>query len=372
MKRIVFLPVVLLLISLPLTADTVLEEIVARVNSDIITRSDYQHSRDQLMSETKEKFGAEADTKFAEDEKNVLRDLIDQDLLVQKGKDLGITADTELIKRLDEIRKQMNLGSMEELEKAASQQGVSFEDFKQNLRNQIITQQVISKEVGAKMQITADEEQKFYDEHKSEIAQPEQVRLSEIMVSTSAAAATADEQKKPEEVLAASPEQLAAAQQRAQELLDSIRKGASFEDVAKRSSDGPTAAQGGDLGYFRRGMLAKELENIAFDKLKPGDTSDVIRTKQGFVILKVSQHEQAGLPPLKEIEPKIQDAIYVQKLQPALRAYLTKLREDAFIDIKAGFVDTAASPNETKPIYTAEASAPADHPKKKKKKLLIF
>ena len=371
MKRLSLVSLALFLLSLPLTADTVLEEIVARVNGDIITRSDFQHSRDQLMSESKEKFGAEADAKFADEEKNVLRDLIDQDLLVQKGKELGITADTEVIKRLDEIRKQMNLNSMEELEKAASQQGVSFEDFKQNMRNQIITQQVISKEVGAKMQITPEEEQKYYDEHKSEIAQPEQVRLSEIMVSTSPAAQS-DEQKKPEEVLAPSPEQLTAAQQKAQELLDSIRKGASFEDVAKRSSDGPTSAQGGDLGYFRRGMLAKELENIAFDKLKPGETSDVIRTKQGFVLLKVTQHEQAGLPPLKEIEPKVQDAIYVEKLQPALRAYLTKLREDAFIDIKQGYVDTAASPNETKPIYTAEASPSDAHPKKKKKKLLIF
>jgi peptidyl-prolyl cis-trans isomerase SurA len=371
MKRIALFSLVLLLVSFPLTADTVLEEIVARVNSDIITRSDYQHSRDQLMSESKEKFGAEGDARFGEEEKNVLRDLIDQDLLVQKGKELGITADTELIKRLDEIRKQMSLGSMEDLEKAAAQQGVSFEDFKQNMRNQIITQQVISKEVGAKMQITSEEVQKYYDEHKREIAQPEQVRLSEIMVSTSPAVQS-DEQKKPDEVLAPSPEQLAAAQQKAQELLDAIHKGASFEDVAKKSSDGPTSAQGGDLGYFRRGMLAKELENIAFDKLKPGETSDVIRTKQGYVILRVTQHEQAGLPPLKEVEPKIQDAIYVEKLQPALRAYLTKLREDAFIDIKPGYVDTAASPNETKPIYTAAATPDEHHPKKKKKKLLIF
>lgn len=369
--RSVLVPLFLLLFSLALTADTVLEEIVARVNSDIITRSEFQRSRDQMLSEAKEKFGSQADAKFAEGEKNVLRDLIDQDLLVQRGKDQGITADTQVIKRLDEIRKQMNLNSMEDLEKQAQEQGVSFEDFKQNLRNQIITQEVISKEVGAKMQITDDEVKKYYDEHKSEMEQPEQVRMSEIMVSTSPASSTTDASK-PQEVLAPGPEQLAAAQSKAQELLDSIRKGSAFEDVAKKSSDGPTAAQGGDLGYFRRGTLAKELEQIAFDKLKPGEVSDVIRTKQGFVILKVTQHEQAGLPPVKQVEPQIQDAIYVQKLQPALRAYLTKLREDAFIDIKPGFNDTGASPNETKPIYTAAASAPEHPNKKKKKKLLIF
>ena len=90
------------------------------------------------------------------------------------------------------------------------------------------------------------------------------------------------------------------------------------------------------------------------------------------MILKVTQHEQAGLPPVKQVEQQIQDAIYVQKLQPALRAYLTKLREDAFIDIKPGFNDTGASPNETKPIYTAAMAPPDAHAKKKKKKLGIF
>ena len=78
--------------------------------------------------------------------------------------------------------------------------------------------------------------------------------------------------------------------------------------------------------------------------MKPGEVSDVIRTKQGFVILKVAEHQKAGVPPLSEIEPKVQDAIYMQKLQPALRAYLQKLREDAYIDIKPGYVDTGASP----------------------------
>src|SRR5207245_5586503 len=120
--------------------------------------------------------------------------------------------------------------------------------------------------------------------------------------------------------------------------------------VAKKSSEGPTAAQGGDLGYFKRGMLAKELEDLTFG-MKPGDVSDVIRTRQGFVILKVTEHTAAGIPPMKELEPQIQDAIYMRKLQPALCAYLTKPREAAFIDIKSGYTDTAAGPIESNHIY---------------------
>ena len=118
--------------------------------------------------------------------------------------------------------------------------------------------------------------------------------------------------------------------------------------------------------------MAKELEDKTF-AMKAGEVSDVIRTKQGYVILKVVEHQAAGIPPLKDVEPKIQDALYYQKLQPALRAYLTKLREEAYIDIKPGFVDSGASPNQTKPVETTTAKeADAKKLNKKKKKLGIL
>jgi peptidyl-prolyl cis-trans isomerase SurA len=336
--------------------DPVIEEIIARVNNQIVTRSEYLHSKEELKKEAQEKDPVNADALVAERDKDVLRDLIDQQLLLEKGKDLGITGDTEVIKRLDEMRKDMKLDSMEELEKAAQSQGISFEDFKQNLRNQIITQQVIGKEVGSRLAINKDDELKFYEEHKSDMEQPETIRLSEILVSTDAKPNDSSDEA----------QRLKAAQAKADDLLAQIRKGAKFEDVAKKNSDGPTAAQGGDLGEFKRGTLAKELEDKTF-AMKAGEVSDVIRTKQGFVILKVTEHHSAGVPPLSEIEPRIQDALYMRKLQPALREYLTKLREDAFIDIKPGYVDSGASPNQTKPIETASKEPNAKELKKKKK-----
>jgi peptidyl-prolyl cis-trans isomerase SurA len=347
------------LIALPpfVAADTVIEEIIARVNNQIITRTEYQRSKEQLKQESQQQDPANADKSYAEREKDVLRDLIDQQLLLEKGKDLGITADTELIKKLDEMRKEMKLESMDDLEKAAQSQGISFEDFKLNLRNQIITQQVIGREVGQKMTIPKEEIQKFYDEHKSEMEQPEQIRLSEILVSTD---------KKGDADSTDETQRLTAAEAKAKALLEQIRKGSSFEEVAKKSSDGPTAAQGGDLGGFKRGALAKELEDKTF-AMKAGEVSDIIRTKQGFVILKVTEHHNAGVPPLNEIEGRIQDAIYMRKLQPALRAYLQKLREEAYIFTKPGYVDTGASPNQTQPIETVAKDVTAKQLKKKKK-----
>ena len=169
-------------------ADTVVEEIVARVNNEIITRTEFIRSRDQVKQDIQQQDPANADRDFAEKQRDVLRDLIDQQLLLQKGKDLGITGDTELVKRLDEMRKEMKLETMEDLEKAAEAQGASYEDFKQNLRNQIITQKVIGQEVGQKLAMNKEEEKKFYDEHRAEMEQPEQVRLSELLIAPKAPA----------------------------------------------------------------------------------------------------------------------------------------------------------------------------------------
>jgi len=349
-------------------ADTVVEEIIARVNNEIVTRTEYVRSRDQLKQEVQQQDPANADRAFAEKQRDVLRDLIDQQLLLQKGKDLGITGDTELIKRLDEMRKEMKLETMEELEKAAEAQGASYEDFKQNLRNQIVTQRVIGQEVGSHLAMNKDDVKKFYDQHKAEMERPEQVRLSEILIAPKTPAKpAASAEAKPEPPSEAETEAaLAAAQAKAQDVLDQIHKGGKFADLAKKYSDGPSAKDGGDLSYFKRGTLSKELEDRVF-ALKAGEVTDVIRTKQGYVILQASEHQMAGIPPMKEVEPRIQDALYMQKLQPALRAFLTTLREEAFIDIKSGYLDSGASAKQTKPVETTAKETNAKTLKKKKK-----
>lgn len=355
------------LLPVVVSADTIVEEIVARVNNGIITRSEYVRSRDQVKLEVQQQEPSDADRVFAEKQKDVLRDLIDQQLLLQKGKDLGVTGDTELIKKLDEMRKQMNLETMEDLEKAAQAQGASYEEFKENMRNQIITQRVIGQEVGSKLAMNKDDVLKFYNEHKAEVQHPEQVRLSEILIVPKPAAKPAGLNGKPEPQTEAENEAaLAAAKAKAEDIVAQIRKGGDFADLAKKQSDGPSAKEGGDLSYFKRGTLAKELEDKVF-ALKTGEATDAIRTKQGYVILKVAEHQMAGVPTLKEVEPRIQDALYMDRLQPALRAYLTTLREQAFIDVKPEYLDTGASSKQTRPVETATKEEGAKSLKKKKK-----
>jgi peptidyl-prolyl cis-trans isomerase SurA len=228
---------------------------------------------------------------------------------------------------------------MEALQKAAEQQGISFEDFKQQIRNQVVSNQVVQDEVGRHLNLTHAEEEAYYKEHAKDFEVPEQVHLSEILIPTPDNATDA---------------QVAAAQQKADDVEAKLKAGANFPDTAKASSGGPTASAGGDLGDFKRGSLGDVLEKATFS-LPAGSYTEPIRTRQGFVILKVDSHQQAGVPPLQDVERQVQEAIYFSQLQPALRAYLTKAREDAYIDIKPGFVDTGASRAQTKPEFTAYA-----------------
>jgi peptidyl-prolyl cis-trans isomerase SurA len=319
---------------------TVVEFPIARVNDQIIDNSDYQRALEQLNEDGPQAGLSQAD--LDQRRKDLLRDLIDTQLLLSRGKELDINADSEVIRQLDEIRKEHHFDSMEALEKAVRASGISFEDFKAKIKNDIITQQVIRDEVARKLTLNQKDEQAYYDAHKQEFSQPEQVRLSEILVPTPDNATDA---------------QVSQAQAKADDIEAKLKGGAKFEDLAKQYSGGPNADTGGDLGAFKRGELGSALlEDPAF-ALQEGQWTAPIRTRQGFLILEVTKHQQAGVPPLNAVEQQVQQALYDQAMRPALRTYMTSLREKAFIDIAAGYTDTGASSKETKPVFAA-ASQP--------------
>src|SRR6202020_2376628 len=159
---------------------TVVEDVVVHVNDLIISRSDVERAEQALAQENAQAGATPAEA--AERQKNLLRDMIDKQLLLSRGKELGINADAEVIRRLDEIRKQNHLDTMEDLEKAARQSGVSFEDFKASIRDSIITQQVVRDEVGRRISMSPAEVQQYFKAHESEFAQPESETLNEILI----------------------------------------------------------------------------------------------------------------------------------------------------------------------------------------------
>lgn len=372
--------VVFILLSLALHADNIVDEIIARVNDQIITRSDFEKAKTQRLEEVKQQFPDDWQAKWPDAQKDVLRDLIDRQLLLEKGKELGITGETDTIKRLNQMRQQMGLASMEDLENEAKKQGVSFEDFKEQIRIGAVTEQVIGQEVGSKIHITNEEIQEFYKAHQKELEGPEAVSLSEILFSTQPKQRpeeNAKDKQQDQQPAQEDPAVLAAAEKKAQDAEQQLKNGADFADLAKKVSNAETASQGGVLGTFKRGELAKELEDKTFT-LKSGQFTEPIRTRQGFIILRVNDHRSAGVPPLNEVEKRIEQAIYSQRLEPAARAYLQKLREQAYIDVKAGFSDAGAVAGESnnKPVIVA-ANGDSDAKRgqsglKKKKKFLIF
>ena len=309
----------------------VVEEIIARVNNDIITQSDYQHADMQLKDEIAhdcqncptDKLAAE----YKDGQKDLLRGLIDQSLMVQRAKDMGISVESDLVKRLDDVRKQNNLGSIEDLEKAVEGSGLPWEDYKTQIRNGMLTQEVIRREVGSHINIPNEEVKTYYTAHPQEFTRPEQVVLTEIFLSTEGK----------------SPEEIESVQKKTEDLRNRVVKGDDFNEIAKRYSEGSTAKDGGDLGTFQRGQLSPQLEAIVF-KMEKNQITDVIQTKTGFEVLKIEAHYQAGLQPLEKVENEVMNKLYMEKMQPTMRTYLAQLREESYVMVKPGYTDTAAVP----------------------------
>lgn len=341
-----------------LNAGKTVEEIIARVNNEIITRSEYERARQTAAEDAKQECQnrctpEQLQIDIEDRQKNTLRDLIDQSLLVQRAKDMGVSVEPEVIKKLDAIRIQNNFNTMEELETAVSGQGVNWEDFKNNIRNNLLTQRVISSEVGSHINISDDEVQKYYDAHKKDFVRPEQVALREIVVNT--------EGKKPEEI----PD----LKKKAETALKRVQDGEDFAEIAKRLSDGTTKNQGGFLGVYKRGELSKELEDKVF-AMKRNDLTEVMETKQGFLVLQVLEHYDEGEQPLSKVKNDIMDHLYSERMEPAMRVYLKTLREQSYVVIKPGYQDIAGGGSSE--IQEVSATPEVTKTKKGHKKFLLF
>src|SRR5580692_5664222 len=340
------------------TEGKVVEEIVARVNNEVITRSEFEHAKasadEEAKSDCQDRCTPEQLNQLIEDrKKNALRELIDQSLLVQRAKDMGISVEPDVIEQLDQIRIENKLPSMEALEEAVSKQGLNWEDFKNNIRTGLLTKKVIGSEVGSHINIPKDEIQKYYDEHKPEFMRPEQVALRSIEVNTTGKDAT----------------EVAELKKKAETARKRIQDGEDFGEIAKRYSDGATAKQGGYLGQYKRGELSKELEDTVFG-MKRNDLTEVLETKQGFLIMQVMEHYDEGEQSLAKVENEIEGKLYNQRLEPALREYLKTLREESYVVIKPGYQDAAGGSNSE--IQEVSATPEVTKTKKGHKKYLLF
>jgi peptidyl-prolyl cis-trans isomerase SurA len=316
------------------TSDTpdvkVVEEIVAKVNGNIITRGELEKTHALIEAELKKqgKSGDELAKELKTLEGDALREKIDQLLLVARGKEMDVKVDAEITRRVAQVQAQSGIADPDKFHQWVFEQiGISFEDWKQQMTDTLLTQRVVGQEVGSHINVPKEELQAYYEKHKTEFVRQEQVFLREILVSTGDG----------------SPAAVAAAEKKAKDLVARARKGEKFSDLARTYSDAETGKNEGELGAFKKGDLTKELEDVVF-KANKGTITDPIRIKVGFEILKVDEHYLPGQASFDDVKDEIMEKLYTPRLQPELRKYLTKLREDAFIQIRGGYVDSGAAP----------------------------
>jgi parvulin-like peptidyl-prolyl isomerase len=312
-------------------AQTTVDEIVARVNSDIILKSELADQerliRQDLARRIQENPSQRTQLEQAAGEqiKHILRDLIDTTLVLQQAKEMGLNADLEIVKTMERIRQEYKFESTEALEKAIVEQGQAIDEFKQRIRTEYLRQQVIGREVYPRVIITTEEIRNYYESHKTSFDKPAGIQVREIVVAT--------EEKTPAEV-----EEL---KKKAEEALAAVKRGDNFAEVATKYSDAETAQNGGDLGFFEKGQLAQQVED-ALSGLEKGQSSEILTMPYGFHIFKVEDKHAGGILPFELAQNQIQNTLFQERVGPKLREYLTKLRTDGFYKVNPGYVDTAA------------------------------
>ncbi len=356
---------VAVLAAIPGSADVViLEEIIAKVNGDIVLRSEYDASIRELRAEIdrdKQLADEQKAQQLKQREPNSLRNLIDNRLLIQRAKDLNINVEAQVLRQRDEIMRQYKIKTIDEFENWIMEEtGQPAEDLLDRMRNNFLSQSVMGQEVGSRIVIPRTDIEAYYEEHKEEFVRSEGIHLLEIFISTEAKTGA----------------ELEAAKKKAADVHKRVQRGEPFREMAKRHSENEqTAAAGGDIGIWQRGQLRKEIEDVVFAANK-GFISDLIESGNGLLILRVEDKFREGQATLEEAQEEIRNQLAGPKFEPAVREYMTKLRQDAYIEIRPGYMDTAAAagkdtswsdPAKLMPVTTTREEVLR---KKKKRRLL--
>jgi parvulin-like peptidyl-prolyl isomerase len=310
-----------------------LEEIVAWVNSDVILKSEYEQRKAELREELARPQaqggaglqGAQLEQAFNQQSKTVIQELIDEQLFVQQAKDMGITAESEIVKTMDQLRQQRKLDSLEALEKEIVSQGYSLDEFRNNIKVKYLREEVLRREVYGRIIVTNDEVRKYYDAHIKEFDRPAGLWLREITFLTENRG----------------PELIEVQRKKAEDALASIKKGDDFAETAAKVSESDTSQNGGDLGFLAKGELTPALEAI-IDKLDKGGVTDVIPVQGAFMIFKIEDKHPGGILPFELAQKKVFDVLWQQAVPAKMREYLTKLRTEGFVRTAEGYDDAGA------------------------------
>jgi len=310
-KQLLIIPAILFVFCLAAEAKTV-DRILAQVNDDIITLSDLNRRMAEARKELEAKYtGDQLEQAIQQTEKQALDGLIQEKLLYQKAMEMGYNAnvDSRVTAYVQQTMKQFNIKDSDELERALAQQGRTVSDYRDEIRREIIARDLVNDFVGSRITLLTPEVEKYYKDHQVDFTTPEEVTLSEIII-------TEGNDKE--------------AENRANDLYGRLQRGESFTALASQYSKGPTANKGGSIGTYLVSKLNPDAV-LAIANLKEGDISKPQKIKEGYVIYHIDSRKYAVVRPLDEVRDQIRDLLYRKKFDPELERFISQLKEDAYI-----------------------------------------
>ncbi len=279
----------------------VIDRIVAIVNGEIITLSDLQREME------KRKDGA--------DERLVLEDMIDRKLQMAAAKKDGMAVtDGELDEAISDIQKRNHMDEAD-FKVALAKEGLTLEQYRTELREQMTISRLFNKYVRSGLTVSDAEARAYYDRNLQHYRLPEEVRIRQLVVALPPKASPAD---------------ISAARQKAEELMARVRKGEDFAELIREYSEGPVAAEGGDLGFLQRGHLLPVIEAAAKD-LKPGEYAGPVKSADGFHIIRLEE-VRTPVRSFEDVKDEITKLLFDQKMRNSYQAWLQTLRSDSQIE----------------------------------------
>ncbi|HTL43713.1 MAG TPA: peptidyl-prolyl cis-trans isomerase [Vicinamibacterales bacterium] len=322
-----------LLVALVFVAPTraeILEQVLVKVNGDIITKTQLEQRqvavlRQRLNNQVDAdamKNDEQLKKMLAEITPELLVNAVDELLLVQRGRELGLHLGDDQFKQVvANIRKEQGLEDQAKFEAALKQENMTMDDLRNQLERQMLIEQVQRQEVGSKLTITEEEARQYYAAHPEEFTDPASVTLREIFVEV------------PSDTKGVNVAQDEAAQKKAADARERLLKGEDFAKVASEVSDSTSKANGGLIGPFAHSDMSPQLQQLV-DKMKPGDITPVIRTTKGYQVFKLESMTAKQLQPFDKVRDLIADKVAAQRTKIEMRKFLARLRDQALIEWK--------------------------------------
>lgn len=295
-------------------AGQVVEEIVAIVNDDIITLSQYQQYNDQAYQMLRAQFqGEEFEKEYSRAKEHMLDNMITDLLLLQEAKKKQLNAGEEVKNYIDRLKRENNIETDAQFRQALLQQGVNYEQFIKQIEEGILRQILISVEVDRTIVVDEAEGVNYYKQNPQEFTEPEEYRLRAVYLSS--------EVRTPEELEA-----------KKAEISGRIQAGEDFVTVASESGDSPLKENQGDLGFIKKGELDPVLEE-AVAGLQTGEITPWVQAKNGWYVLKLEEKKESRLKPFEEVRKDILDKIFRERRVKKLTEYMTDLKAKNYIKI---------------------------------------